>query len=75
VLVCAGLLANKIIMEIEVNEQNQTVLKKVYNSIILETAEGNQIAICMRDDTLEMMVVGFDDWHRADMETGKIESI
>lgn len=29
-------------------------LKEVYNSIILETSEGNQFVICMRDDGLEL---------------------
>ena len=62
-------------MKIEVNEQGSIVLKEVYNSIILETEEGDKFAICMRDDTVEMTVAGSDMWHRANMDNGKIEEI
>jgi hypothetical protein len=62
-------------MKIEINEEGQQVLKEVFNSIILETSEGNKLAICMRDDTLEMCVVGSDEWYRADMATGKIAEL
>ena len=50
------------------------VLKEVYNSVVLETKEGNKFAICMRDDTVEMKVVGSDKWYRANMDTGEIEN-
>ena len=60
-------------MEIEVGPEREIVLKKVYNSIVLETQEGNRFAICMRDDTVEMKVVGKDMQFRANMETGEIE--
>ena len=48
-------------MKIESNE-NQTILKEVYNSIILETKEGKQLYVCMRDWGFEMKI---DDgeWH------------
>ncbi len=62
-------------MKIEINEQGQQVLKDVFNSIILETEGGNQLALCMRDDTVEMTVIGSDEWYRANIETGKIESL
>ncbi len=48
------------------------VLKEVFNSIILETAEGNSFAICMRDDTVEMTVVGSGKWYRANIQEGTI---
>ena len=51
------------------------ILKEVYNSVILETAEGNRFAICMRDDTVEMKVVDSDKWYRADMQTGDINAL
>ncbi len=51
------------------------VLKEVFNSLLLETAEGNQFAICMRDDTVEMTVVGSDKCFRADMESGDISEL
>jgi hypothetical protein len=64
-------------MKLEVSEIDggTLVLKEVYNSIILETAEGNQFAICMRDDTVEMTVVGADRWYRADMQSGEINEL
>lgn len=35
-------------MKVETKE-NQIILKEVYNSITLETREGKQLNICMRD--------------------------
>lgn len=51
------------------------ILKEVYNSVVMETQEGNQIAICMRDDTFELTVVGSGDWYRADIKNGKIDQL
>ncbi len=51
------------------------ILKEVYNSVVLETSEGNQFAICMRDDTFEMKVVGSDKWYRAEIVTGDINEL
>lgn len=62
-------------MKIEVNEHGSIVLKEVYNSIILETEDGDKFAICMRDATVEMTVAGSDIWHRANMDTGQIEEL
>ena len=47
-------------MKIDViKEDGGTIrLKQVFNSIILETEEGNRFAICMRDNGLE---IGFVD--------------
>jgi len=63
------------VMKLEINEQGQYVLKDVFNSIILETTEGNKFVVCMRDDTVEMKVADSDEWYRADMDTGKIEPL
>jgi hypothetical protein len=43
-------------------KKNQIILKEVYNSITLETREGKQLHICMRDMGFEMKI---DDgeWH------------
>lgn len=48
-------------------EDNQIVLKEVYNSITLETAEGKQLHICMRDTGFEMKI---DDgaWYMIESE-------
>lgn len=43
-------------MKLDVTEQGAIRLREVYNSLTLETAEGNQIYICMRDDTFEIGV-------------------
>ena len=59
-------------MKIEVNEYgpNMLVLKEVFNGAILETEEGNRVVFCMRDDTIEISVMGSDKWYRADIEDG-----
>jgi len=64
-------------MKIEANpaDSGTLVLKEVFNSIVLETEEGNRFAICMRDDTVEMMVLGSEKWYRANMQTGDIEEL
>lgn len=51
------------------------VLKEIFNSVVLETEEGSQFAICMRDDTVEMKVVGSEKWYRANMQDGSIEEL
>ena len=62
-------------MKVDVDEQGNIVLKEIYNSVILETEEGNQFAICMRDDTVEMTVVGSQQWYKANMQEGHIEEL
>ncbi len=48
-------------MKIETQE-NQIILKEVYNSITLETKEGKKLYICMRDLGYEMKIDD-GDWH------------
>ena len=64
-------------MKIEAShiEGGTIILKEVFNSVIMETAEGNQIAICMRDDTFELTVVGSGDWYRADIKNGSFDRL
>lgn len=62
-------------MKIEVNDQGELVIKEAFNSIILQTEENNQFAICMRDDTVEMSVAGSNKVYRANMDTGDIEAL
>jgi len=59
-------------MQIDVNEAYAFVLKKVYNPLILKTEEGNQLALCMRDDTIEMTVPGSGKHYQVNMVTGEI---
>lgn len=41
---------------------SQIILKEVYNSITLETKEGKQLHICMRDMGFEMKIDN-GNWH------------
>lgn len=59
-------------MKVTVDQDRNIVLGEIYNSVILETKEGNKLAVCMRDDTIEMKVVGTDKWHRVNMKDGTI---
>lgn len=60
-------------MKVSADNHGNIILKEVFNSLILETSEGNQLAICMRDDTFEMKLVGTDNWHRVDIPTGDVK--
>jgi len=62
-------------MRIEVNNDGGLLAKEVFRGLVLETAEGNMLTVVMRDDTVEMQVVGTGRWFRADMETGQIFEI
>ena len=59
-------------MKFEVNSEGGLLLKEVFSGLVLETGEGNRLTVCMRDDTIEMQVVGTGRWFRADMESGEI---
>lgn len=62
-------------MKIEARKHG-IVLKEVYSGVLLETAEGNAIGVCMRDDTLEINVIpkgsAGSNWWRVDMQNGTI---
>ena len=62
-------------MKIDISINGELVVKEIYDAIILETADGNQLAICMRDDTFELSVVGSDMPHRVNVETGSIDEV
>ena len=62
-------------MRIEVDRNGNLVAKEIYYPLILETAEGNQVAICMRDDTFDITVVGSDKWYRANIGQGTISEL
>lgn len=64
-------------MKIEILNNNNFVLKEIYTTLFLETEEGNQLGIAMRDDTLEMNIMPNkrytkNTW-RVNMQTGCIE--
>ncbi len=62
-------------MKIEIDEDYTMVFKEVFNSIVLETSEGNRISICMRDDTFELTIPGSDKWFRANIKDGTIDKM
>lgn len=58
-------------MKIEVDAKGHLVLKEVFSGVLMETSEGNQVGICMRDDTFEINVIpkkGQSQWFRVDMQ-------
>lgn len=66
-------------MVTRVDENGDIVLEEVYSGVILETSEGNQLRVCMRDDTFEFCFVPKGDeqgkWQRFNMQTRNIEKL
>lgn len=63
-------------MRITAEGYGDLVLEEVYTGVLLRTKEGNEIGICMRDDTFEIVVLPQGKngkWHHVNMETGLIE--
>jgi hypothetical protein len=64
-------------MRIDIDQHNHLRLKEVFSGVLLETTEGNQIGVCMRDDTLEINVCpagkNTGNWWRVNMQTKEIE--
>lgn len=50
-------------MKVTVNEDNSIQLEEVFNSIVLKTQNGEEIAICMRDSGFEFKYQG--EWYFA----------
>ncbi|MCP3686514.1 MAG: hypothetical protein GY861_28075 [bacterium] len=68
-------------MKINVNEHGNIVLKEVFSGVLMQTKEGNQIGICMRDDSFEINVIPKGtqllksedrNWWRVNMQDGTI---
>jgi len=66
-------------MKIDIDQHNNLRLREVFSGVLMETTEGNQIGVCMRDDTLEINVCpgskNTDNWWRVNMQTGRIENM
>lgn len=67
-------------MKIEVGEGNTLLLKEVYGGVAFETAEGNKLSVCMRDDTFEINMFNdkggeVSNWHRLDFGDMTISKI
>ena len=60
-------------------EENDLIVEQVYSGLTLRTSEGNEIAICMRDDTFEFNVmpngISTENWYRVNMQSGEVESM
>ena len=63
-------------IKIDVQPDGTIVLKEVYSGVLMETSEGNEIGICMRDDSFEINVIpkgsNKRNWWRVDMQNGTI---
>ena len=63
--------------QVEVDGSICLVLREVHNGLLLETEEGNRIAVSMRDDTFEIAVLGnkeepIQSMYRVNMKNGNI---
>ncbi len=61
------------------DEDNCLVIEEVYCGFVMRTSEGNEISICMRDDTFEINIMPqgqhSDNWWRVDMQSGGIRPL
>ncbi len=67
-------------MKISVDDDGTLVIGEVFSGAYLETAEGNRIGFCMRDDTIEFNVLPKetkenDKWFRVNMQTRRVEEM
>jgi hypothetical protein len=57
-------------------EDGSIVIGKVFSGAYIETQEGNRLAFCLRDDTVEFNVLpkaGGSRWYRVNMQTLGVE--
>lgn len=66
-------------MRIDTDEDGGIVIGEVFSGAYIETAEGNRIGFCMRDDTIEFNVLpkgsNKSQWHRVNMQTLEVEKL
>lgn len=59
------------------NDEDGLVLTEVHSGVLLRTAEGNAVSVCMRDDTVELNIIpkgsGEPNWWRVNMQRGTVE--
>ena len=58
-------------MKIEVGENREIILKEVFNGVLLESADKENFAICMRDSGFEFKY--HDIWYEA--KNGKLNKL
>ena len=66
-------------MKIDTDQHNNLRLREIFSGVLLETQEGNQMGLCMRDDTIEINVLpngkNTNNWWRINMQTGQIKKM
>lgn len=62
-------------VDLSVSDDGDMVVEHVYNPLVMRTKEGNELGLCMRDDTIEMTVPGTNRHYRVDMKTGEIHEM
>ncbi len=66
-------------IKISVDEDGALVIGEVFSGAYIETAEGNRIGFCLRDDTIEFNVLPKESdekdcrWYRVNMQTREVE--
>lgn len=59
-------------MKVSVTEKGNIAIEEVYCGFLMRTDEGNEISVCMRDDTFEINVMpqgkSENNWWRIDMQ-------
>ena len=71
-------------MKLKTDIGNEIVISEVFSGAYLETAEGNRIGFCMRDDTIEFTIITAHDrmtgktrvpWFRVNMQEKTIDRL
>ncbi len=66
-------------MKVSVTEKGNIAIEEVYTGFLMRTSEGNEIRICMRDDTFEINIMpqgkSENNWWRIDMQKKIIEKM
>ena len=67
-------------MKMDVADDGTIRLKEVYNSVVFETKEGNQLTVCMRDGGFEIKashildgILSVDTWYS--VQNGEIKKL
>ena len=66
-------------MKITSDADGTLVIGEVFSGAYIETAEGNRIGFCMRDDSIEFNVIpkdsGESQWYSVNMQTLEVEKM
>lgn len=66
-------------MKVTKDSEGTPIIGEVFSGAYIETSEGNRIGFCLRDDTVEINVLGKGDnaqaWHRVNMQTLTIDAM